>query len=218
MMNTLQLAGGLILLFIQIRQTVSVTTDEECFFSNYKQPNRTSESEDTFDVRVEGEHVLLFSHVITLPKDEVVNVSTSGQWMNFCATFFLPDSFCNGTNGLWNVPDWDLPDEERNLFLVFDGTSVCGGMEEKEVRINSTEEIPIPVNKKCHYHCIDAMLGPDAPKMEFPYYHWFLDVDVDSLIPPPSDYTNKMIVKAGSSVNIAVSFIVLGLAFSLQLF
>ena len=212
-MSTLQLVGSFLIYFFQISQTVSGTSDEECFFSNYIQGNSTPGSEDTFEVRVNPH--LLIEDVITLTKDEVVNVTISGEEFVFpFCMFFMDLPLCNGTL----VPDWELPDEARDIFLVFDGSSICGGMEEKEVRVNSTEKIPTPVNKNCHYQCIDAVLGPDAPMMEFPYYHWVLDVDVDSLIPPPTEYTNKLTVKAGSSINIAVTSIVLGFAFFLQLF
>merc|ERR1711892_1276009 len=188
-------------------------TDESCFIGGNRAsepaPNNTA---DTFQVRVEhaGDFTDFFTigDLYTLKKDEVLKVNASTLSVHMVCIMFheqLADTkLCNGTT------DGGVLDDERNLFVVFDGTQVCGGMAEKNITITDPEKPPTPAWKQCNYQCMNASL--DAPDMNFTYYNWILDVNNKT-----GTFTDTLIVKAGSGVNFASIFIVFCFSFIAKL-
>merc|ERR1712106_749478 len=192
-------------------------SDETCFNSGNKPAYRASEpapnnTADTFQVRVEhaGDFTDFFTigDLYTLKKDEVLKVNASTLSVHMvCIMFYdqMADTkLCNGTT------DGEVLDDERNLFVVFDGTHVCSGMEEKDIKITDPDVVPTPVSKKCNYPCVNATL--DAEDMKFPYYNWILNFNGTT-----GNYTDTLIVKAGSGVNFASIFVVFCFSFIAKL-
>merc|ERR1711892_442293 len=192
-------------------------SDETCFNSGNNPAYRASEpapnnTADTFQVRVEhaGDFTDFFTigDLYTLKKDEVLKVNASTLSVHMVCIMFheqMADTkLCNGTT------DGGVLDDERNLFVVFDGTQVCGGMAEKNITITDPEKPPTPAWKQCNYQCMNATL--DAPDMNFTYYNWILDVNNKT-----GTFTDTLIVKAGSGVNFASIFIVFCFSFIAKL-
>merc|ERR1712123_543898 len=188
-------------------------TDESCFSGG----NRASEpaannTADTFQVRVEhaGDFTDFFTigDLYTLKKDEVLKVNASTLSVHMVCIMFheqMADTkLCDGTT------DGEVLDDERNLFVLFDGTQVCSGMEEKDIKITDPDVVPTPVSKKRNYHCVNATL--EAEDMKFPYYNWILNFNGTT-----GNYTDTLIVKAGSGVNFASIFVVFCFSFIAKL-
>ena len=164
-------------------------TDEECFTSHYN--SSVKRAEDTFQVRVK--HGLGIGELYTLEKNKVVEVAATSLSVNtVCVLLKNCDGSLNGFNDAKN----------RTLYAVYDGTKVCAGIEEMNINITTTDSIPQPVPTKCNYNCINADL--DAPDMEFPFYQWFVNADNKS-----QNYTDTLIVKAGSGSNMAAAVLVI---------
>merc|ERR1711892_757804 len=188
-------------------------TDESCFIGGNRAsepaPNNTA---DTFQVRVEhaGDFTDFFTigDLYTLKKDELLKVNASTLSVHMVCIMFheqMADTkLCDGTT------DGEVLDDERNLFMLFDGTQVCSGMEEKDIQITDPDVVPTPVSKQCNYHCVNATL--DAEDMKFPYYNWILNFNGTT-----GNYTDTLIVKSGSGVNFASIFIVFCFSFIAKL-
>jgi len=191
-------------------------TDKGCFDQNYNssalrsaEPAPTS---DTFEIRVamDGKLMGIFdiSDLYTLKKDEVLKVNASSLSIaTLCVMFHeqLGDSkICTDSSN-------DKFGDERNLFVVYNGTMVCAAMEYMEIKITTGDNIPDIVPKNCNFQCLNAV--PDGSNMNFPFYHWIVNVDGKA-----GDFSDTLMVKAGSGSNAAAIVLVLCASFLTILF
>merc|ERR1712212_439671 len=164
-------------------------TDEECFNSNYN--SSVKRDADTFQVRVK--HGLGIGELYTLEKNKELEVAATSLSANAVCVLL---GICDGEQG------GIITGKNRTLYAVYDGAKVCAGMEEMNIEITNKDNIPPPVPTKCNYKCMNADL--DAPDMEFPFYQWIVNADNKT-----GNYTDTLIVKAGSGSNMAAVILVI---------
>merc|ERR1712168_286428 len=164
-------------------------TDAECFHSHYN--SSVKREADTFEIRVK--HGLGIGDLYTLEKNKELEVPATSLSANAVCVLL---GICDGDQG------GIVTGKTRTLYAVYDGAKVCAGMDEMNIEITNKDNIPPPVPTKCNYKCINADL--DASDMEFPFSQWILTADTKT-----GNYTDTLIVKAGSGSNMAAAILVI---------
>ena len=139
--------------------------------------------------------------IYTLKKNEVLKVNATTmsiqilcKWLEMFQPQLADSKLCNGSVDVGEVV------EERNMFVVYNGSQVCAGMNEKEIKITNPDEKPILTPKKCNYKCMAAEL--DSPNQEFSYHRWIIILDNIT-------FEDKLILKAGAFQTFASILLVL---------
>merc|ERR1712055_128624 len=113
-------------------------TDKECFTSNYN--SSAKRDADTFQIRVK--HGLGIGQLYTLQKNKVLEVEANSQCVNtVCVLLQICDGDLQG----------NIAAQNRTLYAVYDGAQVCAGIEEMNIKITTTDNIPPPEPSKCNY-------------------------------------------------------------------
>merc|ERR1711915_821069 len=172
------------------------TTDEGCFIQGKPSAFEPAPN-STFEVRIEHEGDILTDwftngdlYTLEMNKPLKVNASTLSVH-NVCVYYNseLGDSkLCNGT------VDGSALNDTRELWLVYNGKTVCGGMLKKDINITDVNaDINLDsVPTACNYLCMNATL--DAPDIKFTYYDWNINVGNKN-----HNFQDTLVVKAGSS-------------------
>ena len=188
-------------LFFFVNAQRPPTTDKACFDTNYNKPStKTFEPapNTTFEVRVEHKgdftDIWTIGDLYTLKKNEPKAINSTTLSVHMVCIMF--NEQLGGTQLCSGTTDDETLDEVRNLYIVFNGTHVCSGMLQKEIKITNPDVKPKPTVNNCNYNCVNATL--DAPNMEFPYYDWIINVNNKT-----GTFTDTLVVKAGTGNNIA---------------
>merc|ERR1711963_1159370 len=181
------------------------TSDEACF--NQTKPSAFEAAPNsTFEVRIEHEGDIVTDwftngdlYTLKMNEPKKVNASTLSVH-NVCVYYNteLGDSkLCKDS------VDGSGLNDPRDLWLFYNGTTVCGGMLKKDINITDVNaEIPDPVPTVCNYVCMNATL--DAPDIKFTYYDWNINVGNKN-----HNFHDTLVVKAGSSIVLGSIFVTL---------
>merc|ERR1711915_449519 len=171
-------------------------TDEGCFTQGKPSAFEPAPN-NTFEVRIEHEGDILTDwftngdlYTLAMNKPLKVNASTLSVH-NVCVYYNTElggSKLCNGT------VDGSALNETRDLWLVYNGKTVCGGMLKKDINITDVNaDIRLDsVPTACNYLCMNATL--DAPDIKFTYYDWNINVGNKN-----HNFQDTLVVKAGSS-------------------
>merc|ERR1712198_240449 len=182
------------------------TTDKGCF-TQEKPSTFEAAPNSTFEVRIEHEGDIVTDwftngdlYTLKLNEAKKVNASTLSVH-NVCVYYNteLGDSkLCKDS------VDGSGLNDPGELWLVYNGKTVCGGMLKKDINITNVDDdqIPPPVISGCNYICMNATL--DAPDIKFTYYDWNINMGNKN-----HNFQDTLVVKAGSSIVLGSVFVTL---------
>merc|ERR1712142_203385 len=182
------------------------TTDEACF--NQRKPSTFEAAPNsTFEVRIEHEGDIVtdwFTNgdLYTLKMNEAMKVNASTLSVHNVCVYYNTE--LGDTTLCKDSVDGSALNDLRDLWLFYNGKTVCGGMLKKDINITdvNADKIPDPVPTVCIYICMNATL--DASDIKFTYYDWNINVGNKN-----HNFQDTLVVKAGSSVVLGSIFLTL---------
>merc|ERR1712142_1450681 len=138
------------------------TTDEACF--NQRKPSTFEAAPNsTFEVRIEHEGDIVtdwFTNgdLYTLKMNEAMKVNASTLSVHNVCVYYNTE--LGDTTLCKDSVDGSALNDLRDLWLFYNGKTVCGGMLKKDINITdvNADKIPDPVPTVCNYICMNASL------------------------------------------------------------